>query len=117
MASRGLARSIQPVVEPAVEALGRLAVARPELPNADALLPYLSRIDEARWYSNFGPLLTEFEARLAARFRPEAQVVTCVNGTQAISLCLQAMQLPPGSLCALPAYTFVATAHAVIAAG
>lgn len=113
MASRGLAQSIVPAAEPSEP----LAIARLELPQADALLPYLRRIDISRWYSNFGPLLTEFEARLAARFEPRTQVVTCVNGTQGLSLCLQALQLPPGSLCAVPAYTFVATAHAIIDAG
>jgi dTDP-4-amino-4,6-dideoxygalactose transaminase len=113
MASHGLVRSSVPAAKP----FEPLVIARPELPEAEALLPYLRRIDAARWYSNFGPLLTEFEARLAARFEPQTQIVTCVNGTQALALCLQALQLPPGSLCAVPAYTFVATAHAIIAAG
>lgn len=44
-------------------------------------------------------------------------MVTCVNGTQALTLTLNALDLPKGSLVAVPAYTFVATAHAVIAAG
>ncbi|MGA0601680.1 aminotransferase class I/II-fold pyridoxal phosphate-dependent enzyme [Caulobacter sp. KR2-114] len=92
-------------------------MARPQLPTAQALAPYLRRIDEARWYSNFGPLLTAFEARLAARFAPGTEIVTCANATQGLALCLQALSLPPGSLCAIPAYTFVATAHAVAAAG
>ena len=113
MASRSLARSHAP----AAKTLGPVVIARPELPGAEALFPYLQRIDDARWYSNFGPLLTEFEARLTARFGPGTQIVTCANGTQALSLCLQALQLPAGSLVAMPAYTFVATAHAVIAAG
>jgi dTDP-4-amino-4,6-dideoxygalactose transaminase len=113
MASRGLARSIVPAGAPSEP----LVVARPELPKAEALLPYLRRIDQSRWYSNFGPLLTEFEARLAARFERQTQIVTCANATQGLTLCLQALQLAPGSLCAMPAYTFVATAHAVIAAG
>ena len=113
MASRGLARSTVPAVKPSEP----LVIARPELPKAEALLPYLRRIDDARWYSNFGPLLTEFEARLTARFEPQTQIVTCANGTQGLTLCLQALQLPPGSLCAVPAYTFVATAHAIISAG
>jgi dTDP-4-amino-4,6-dideoxygalactose transaminase len=113
MANRGLARSIAPAANPPEP----LVIARLELPKADALLPYLRRIDDARWYSNFGPLLTEFEARLAARFEPQTQIVTCANGTQSLALCLQALQLPPGSLCAVPSYTFVATAHAVISAG
>jgi len=113
MASRGLARANAPAVKP----VEPLVIARPELPKAEALLPYLHRIDDARWYSNFGPLLTEFEARLAARFEPGDQIVTCVNATQGLTLCLQALRLPQGSLCAVPAYTFVATAHAVLAAG
>jgi dTDP-4-amino-4,6-dideoxygalactose transaminase len=91
--------------------------ARPRLPSADAILPYLRQLDEGRQYSNFGPLLTAFEARLSQRFEPETRVITCVNATQALTLTLQAMELPAGSLVILPAYTFVATAHAVLAAG
>jgi dTDP-4-amino-4,6-dideoxygalactose transaminase len=113
MASGNLARSIAP----AAESSQPLGVARPALPKAEALLAYLQRIDNARWYSNFGPLLAEFEAGLAARFAPQTEIVTCSNATQGLALCLRALQLPPGSLCAMPAYTFVATAHAVIAAG
>lgn len=94
-----------------------VAVARPRLPSAEAIYPYLQRIDDARWYSNFGPLLTEFEARLADRFAPGAQVVTVTNATQALTLALVAMDLPVGSYVALPAWTFVATAHAVVRAG
>jgi dTDP-4-amino-4,6-dideoxygalactose transaminase len=94
-----------------------IAVARPLLPPADAILPYLRRIDEARWYSNFGPLLEEFEQRLETRFRPGTKVVTLANATQALTLALKAMELPAGGLVVLPSWTFVATAHAVMAAG
>jgi dTDP-4-amino-4,6-dideoxygalactose transaminase len=92
-------------------------VARPSLPRAEAVLPYLQRMDEARWYSNFGPLLTAFEHRLSARFRGAAHIVTAANATQALALTLRAMNLPRGSLCILPAWTFVASAHAVLEAG
>ncbi|MDP3404150.1 MAG: aminotransferase class I/II-fold pyridoxal phosphate-dependent enzyme [Brevundimonas sp.] len=91
--------------------------ARPRLPGADAVLPYLRRMDEGRSYSNFGPLLTEFEARLADRFEAGTHIVTCVNATQVLTLALQALHLPAGSFVIMPSYTFVATAHAVIAAG
>lgn len=94
-----------------------LAVARPRLPPAEAILPYLQRIDEARWYSNFGPLLTELEGRLAERLRPASHVLTVSNATQALTLALQAMDLPAGGHVVLPAWTFVATAHAVVQAG
>lgn len=91
--------------------------ARPRLPGADVILPYLRRMDEGRSYSNFGPLLTAFEARLAERFEAGTHVVTCVNATQVLTLTLQALDLPTGSFVIVPSYTFVATAHAVIAAG
>jgi dTDP-4-amino-4,6-dideoxygalactose transaminase len=94
-----------------------VAVARPRLASAETVLPYLQRIDTARWYSNFGPLLDEMEERLAARFGSGARVVTTVNATQALTLALQAMELPAGALCAVPSWTFVATAHAVAQAG
>ena len=94
-----------------------MPVARPRLPSAEAVFPYLQRIDTARWYSNFGPLLTEFEARLAARFPAGSEVVTVANATQALTLTLNAMDLAPGGYVAIPAWTFVATAHAVMQAG
>lgn len=95
----------------------RISVARPRLPTAEAIFPYLQQIDGSRWYSNFGPLLTAFEARLAARFPAGAQVVTVANATQALTLTLMALDLPAGAYVAMPAWTFVATAHAVMQAG
>lgn len=95
----------------------RVPVARPRLPSADAVYPYLQRIDEARWYSNFGPLLSEFEERLAARFPAGTEIVTVANATQALTLTLMAMDLPAGGYVVMPAWTFVATAHAVVQAG
>ena len=104
-------------VKLATVAPGNLPVARPRLPSADDILPYLRRIDDARWYSNFGPLLTELELRLASRFTDGAVAATVVNATQALTLTLQAMDLPAGSLVATPSWTFVATAHAIVQAG
>ena len=94
----------------------RIGVARPLLPELAAIAPYLDRIDTARWYSNFGPLLAEFEARLTARFPRPTHIVTLANGTQAITAALVASGAVSG-LCALPSWTFVATAHAVAQAG
>jgi len=112
-----LAANHAPLQEVHREAPARLVVARPRLPVAESLLPYLQRIDEARWYSNFGPLLSEFEQRLAGRFQPGTQVVTVTNATQALTLALSAMGLPAGGYVAMPSWTFVATAHAVVQAG
>ncbi len=99
------------------EAFSPVAIARPRLPLAQDILAYLQRIDDARWYSNFGPLLVEFEQRIAGRLSPTAQVVTVANATQALTLGLLAMNLAPGGHVVLPAWTFVATAHAVTQAG
>jgi len=108
---------LRPHPQPQAEPRATVAVARPRMPNAQAVLPYLQRIDEARWYSNFGPLLTEMEQRLADRFSPGTAVTTVANATQALTLALMAMGLPPGGHVIVPAWTFVATAHAVVQAG
>lgn len=113
----GLAVNQAPLRRTHAEADARLVVARPRLPVAETILPYLQRIDEARWYSNFGPLLTELEDRLSQRFPEGTRVITVANGTQALALTLMAMELPAGGLVAMPAWTFVATAHAVLQAG
>jgi len=79
-----------------------LIVARPFMPMAPAIAPYLSRIDENGWYSNFGPLLMEMERRLAARFETPVALTTVANGTQALTLALMASRAPMGALCAVP---------------
>ena len=100
----------------------RVPLLVPELPRLDALIPYLRRIDEARWYSNFGPLVQEFEARFAASFvnansASDVSAVTVSNATAGIEIALRALALPRGSLVLVPALTFVATATAVLSAG
>jgi dTDP-4-amino-4,6-dideoxygalactose transaminase len=97
--------------------LATLPVARPMLPTAQAVAPYLEAIDRSGWYSNFGPMIRGLEQRLAERLGPGAHVTTGSNATQLITLTLQAMGLAAGSLCIVPSWTFVATAHAVIQAG
>jgi dTDP-4-amino-4,6-dideoxygalactose transaminase len=91
---------------------------RPSLPPARDLLPYLNRIDESRLYSNFGPLTLELEARLAERFgQPRGCVTTLANATVGLAAALLAQQPAPGSLCLMPAWTFVASPLAAMAAG
>src|SRR5262249_18475437 len=95
-----------------------LPVMRPQLPPASRLLPYLSRIDQSRIYSNFGPLTADFERRLSAHFAaPERTVTTLANATLGLALALEAQGARPGTLCLMPAWTFVASAQAAVAAG
>ncbi|MBL8550318.1 MAG: DegT/DnrJ/EryC1/StrS family aminotransferase [Hyphomonadaceae bacterium] len=95
---------------------GLVPVCRPWAPSAEAVAPYLERIDATRWYSNFGPLVCEFEERLAQRFTDRASVVTTANGTLALAIALRA-RAPRNGLCIMPAWTFVASAHAAELAG
>jgi dTDP-4-amino-4,6-dideoxygalactose transaminase len=94
-----------------------IPVARPLLPTAEAVLPYLKRIDAARFYSNFGPLARELEARLSHHFGlPQNCVVSAANGTIALTAALAALSRGAGT-CLIPSWTFCASAHAVLAAG
>lgn len=96
----------------------KIPVAKPRLPPLAALAPYIEQIDGARWYSNFGPLCQQFEARIAARFGLEpANVCTISNATLGLELALQASGAKRGTLCLTPSWTFSATVHAIIEAG
>ncbi len=95
-----------------------MPVMRPRLPAARDLAPYLERIDESGWYSNFGPLTREFEDRLAAHYgAPPGVAASCANATLGLALCLQEAARPGRPICLVPSWTFVATAHAAMAAG
>lgn len=95
-----------------------LPVLRPRMPPAEALLPYLQRIDERRSYSNFGPLVAELETRLAQRLGVDPDcIATVANGTAGLTLALHAVVGGAKGYCLIPSWTFVATAHAVSSAG
>jgi dTDP-4-amino-4,6-dideoxygalactose transaminase len=90
----------------------------PRLPTTARLRPYLEKIDQSRIYTNFGPLAVAFEERLAAHFSlPPRTVLTVANCTLGLTLALLAQRAAPGTLCVVPAWTFVATAQAAVLAG
>ena len=95
-----------------------IPVMRPRLPATERLVPYLTKIDETRIYTNHGPLVRAFEGRLAEHFSLAPGSVTAVaNATLGLALALAAQGPQPGTLCIVPAWTFVATAHAAVMAG
>jgi dTDP-4-amino-4,6-dideoxygalactose transaminase len=95
-----------------------LRIMRPKLPSADRLTPYLKSIDACRTYSNFGPLALSLEDRLSEHYgQAQGTVTTVANATLGLAIALAAQHPPPGSLCAIPAWTFVASAHAALLAG
>lgn len=90
----------------------------PDMPKADDVLHYLRRIDEAKWYTNFGPLSVELEDGLAATLGdPPPLVASVSNCTLGLELALSTLGLSQGDGVLVPALTFVATATAVIRAG
>jgi dTDP-4-amino-4,6-dideoxygalactose transaminase len=98
--------------------MSTISVMRPKLPSAERVTPYLKKIDSARIYSNYGPLTCSFEARLAAHFGLSDRCVTSVaNATLGLTLALMAQNAQPGTLCLMPAWTFIASAHAALMAG
>jgi dTDP-4-amino-4,6-dideoxygalactose transaminase len=96
---------------------GAVPVLRPQLPTAERLLPYLRRIDESRVYSNWGPLVAEFERRLCDELQlPVGTVTSAGSGTSALTgaiLGTAGRATDERPLALLPAFTFVATAVAV----
>jgi dTDP-4-amino-4,6-dideoxygalactose transaminase len=91
-----------------------IPVARPKLPEVEAVAPYLERMHKTRTFSNFGPLNAELEARMAAHFKVSADcVVTCSSATTGLT---GAAFLSPEAEYVLPSFTFAATPLAVVAA-
>jgi dTDP-4-amino-4,6-dideoxygalactose transaminase len=96
----------------------RFPVLKPLLPTAEKIIPYLHQIDANRWYTNYGPLVQQFEASLAKHFAVEQnELTTSTNATLALSQTLLALGVPTGSACIMPSWTFVATPAAALWAG
>lgn len=95
----------------------RIPVLIPDLPQAEALLPWLERLDESRQYTNFGPLVQEFEQALAQMLATDAglpEVVTMNTGTAVLELAVAALALPLGAKVLLPSFTFAAAAGVLL---
>jgi dTDP-4-amino-4,6-dideoxygalactose transaminase len=88
----------------------------PDLPSASEVLPYLRRLDGVRWYSNFGPLVCEFEERLQRLLARADQtpgqgpiyLTTLVSGHYALEVALHLLGITRGKKVLLPAVTFPA---------
>lgn len=95
-----------------------IAVLKPKLPETPQIVGYLQQIDQNRWYGNHGPLVKAFEARVAEFLNAkDGQVIMVANGTLGLTVALQALEVPRGSHCLMPSWTFTATPAAALAAG
>lgn len=95
-----------------------IAIMRPLLPRAEALLPFLREIDANRVYSNFGPLAERLQRRLEAHWGlADDTVLALSNATSGLSVALMAAGAGRGGLCLMPAWTFPASGQAALACG
>ncbi|HEY4696979.1 MAG TPA: DegT/DnrJ/EryC1/StrS family aminotransferase [Gallionella sp.] len=88
----------------------QLHVGRPNIGSREAFLKYVDDIFERRWLSNNGPLVQEFERRVAELHGVKHCVAMC-NGTVALEIAIRALGLEGEVI--VPSYTFIATAHAL----
>jgi dTDP-4-amino-4,6-dideoxygalactose transaminase len=87
-----------------------LHVGRPNIGDREAFLARVNEMLDRQWLSNNGPLVQEFEQRLAQIVGVRHAIATC-NATTAIQLASRALGLAGEVI--IPSYTFIATAHAL----
>jgi dTDP-4-amino-4,6-dideoxygalactose transaminase len=87
-----------------------LHVGRPNIGNRESFLARVNDILDRRWLSNNGPVVQEFEKRVAETLGVKHALAMC-NATAAIEIAGRALGLKGEVI--LPSYTFVATAHAL----
>lgn len=91
---------------------------RPSVPTVDTYLHRLQAIDASHYYSNYGPLNTEFESRMVAEsFSGEGHALTVSNATAGLALALRLLGRPGARFVPVPSFTFAATALAIRWAG
>jgi len=87
-----------------------LHVGRPNLGDKTALLMRIEQVLHRNWLTNDGPLVREFEQRIAEYVGVAYCVATC-NATVALGIAIRAAGLTAEVI--VPSFTFVATAHAL----
>ena len=87
-----------------------LHVGRPNIGSREDFLKYAGEIFDRRRLTNNGPLVQEFERRVADYHNVKHCVAMC-NGTVALEIAIRALGFKNEVI--IPSFTFVATAHAL----
>lgn len=87
-----------------------LHVGRPNIGDREMFLQRVNQILDSQWLTNNGPMVQEFERRIAADLGVKHCVAMC-NGTIALEIAIRALGLEGEVI--VPSWTFVATAHAL----
>ena len=88
----------------------KVHVGRPNTGNRERLLARIGDMLDRAWFTNNGPYVQEFEAKLAA-FCGVRHCVAMCNATIALEIAIRALGLTGEVI--VPSFTFVATAHAL----
>lgn len=96
----------------------------PDLPSPAELYPYLEKMHDNRWYSNFGELSIAFESGVIdllaqTTLDDPGQIFCCStsSGTAALEIALCALNLKPNSRVLVPSLTFPASATSILRSG
>jgi dTDP-4-amino-4,6-dideoxygalactose transaminase len=87
-----------------------LHVGRPNIGNREGFLRRVGEILDSQWLTNNGPVVQEFERRIAEYLGVKHCVAMC-NGTIALEIAIRALGLEGEVI--VPSWTFVATAHSL----
>jgi dTDP-4-amino-4,6-dideoxygalactose transaminase len=87
-----------------------LHVGRPNIGNRQRFLELVMDMFDRRWFTNDGPLVREFEKRVADIAGVRHCVAMC-NATVALEIAVRALDFSGEVI--IPSFTFVATAHAL----
>ena len=88
---------------------------KPVMPLPEEWLPFLEDSYVSGYYANFGPAVRRFERSLRQKYSRGRAVITAPNATNGLVTALQALRIKGKVL--TPAYTFPATAQAILMAG
>jgi dTDP-4-amino-4,6-dideoxygalactose transaminase len=88
----------------------QLHVGRPNIGDKERLLQRIREIVDRRWLTNGGPCVEEFERQLRQLIGVSHCDSLC-NATDGLQLAMRAMEMSGEVI--VPAFTFIATAHAV----
>ncbi len=88
----------------------KLHVGRPNIGDRARLLERFNRVLDSHWLTNDGPLVKEFEQRIAEIVSVKHCVAMC-NATVALEILIRALGLAGEVI--VPSFTFIATAHAL----
>lgn len=87
-----------------------LHVGRPNIGNRKRFLARMNKLLDNRWLTNNGPLVQEFEGRVAEMIGVKHCIAIC-NATIGLEIAIRAAGLTGEVI--VPSFTFIATAHAL----